>query len=212
MFTTVNKMLTRIRKNETGFTLIELLIVVAIIGILAAIAIPQFGAYRIRAYNGAASSDARNIKLEEAAFQTDNSVFASTNGCTPGTASCVSLTGGGSGTLLTGPMTYKIGFAQTIITSTFPTQAVTYNFGLSSGVSGGIGTIASDGSNYLAMCAHGSGDQIFGSDSDVGALKTAGKDATGAIVSTTNKVAGKAITLAPVSTTADDLSTNWTSM
>lgn len=54
-------MLSKLRGNKEGFTLIELMIVIAIIGILAAIAIPNFISYRNKAFCSAAESDANNI-------------------------------------------------------------------------------------------------------------------------------------------------------
>ncbi len=66
-------MLTKIRRklNKKGFTLIELMIVIAIIGILAAIAIPQFASYRQKSYNSASQSDLRNIKTNLEAYYAD---------------------------------------------------------------------------------------------------------------------------------------------
>jgi type IV pilus assembly protein PilA len=59
-------------RNRKGFTLIELLIVVVIIGILAAIALPKFGQTRERAYESAMQSDLRNFQTAAEMFYNDN--------------------------------------------------------------------------------------------------------------------------------------------
>jgi type IV pilus assembly protein PilA len=73
-------MLTKLnrKRDEKGFTLIELMIVIAIIGILAAIAIPQFAAYRARAYVSALESDAHSYANAEEAYYADNGTYCGT--------------------------------------------------------------------------------------------------------------------------------------
>ena len=65
------------QRMKKGFTLIELLIVVVIIGILAAIAIPKFANTKSKAYITAMKSDLRNLVTAEEAFFADSSSYTS---------------------------------------------------------------------------------------------------------------------------------------
>ncbi len=69
-------MLQKPANNQKGFTLIELMIVIAIIGILSAIAIPNFLSYRTRGSNEAAKSEAKNYLTLALTEVADTGAFA----------------------------------------------------------------------------------------------------------------------------------------
>ena len=71
--------------NRKGFTLIELLIVVVIIGILAAIAIPKFATTKDKAKLASVKTDLRNLMTAQEAYFSDNSIYG-TVGAAPGRA------------------------------------------------------------------------------------------------------------------------------
>jgi type IV pilus assembly protein PilA len=110
-------------KNRKGFTLIELLIVVVIIGILAAIAIPKFAATKDKAKLAAIKSDLRNIETAEEAYFSDNNEYADL--ATLGTANLFLPTDPNTGTVTPSATGYEATLTNATISTGFTQCTVT---------------------------------------------------------------------------------------
>ncbi len=80
--------------NKKGFTLIELLIVVVIIGILAAIAIPKFANTKEKAYVASMKADLRNLVTAEEAYFSDFNTYGNVAACVLGAGTSYNCSAG----------------------------------------------------------------------------------------------------------------------
>jgi type IV pilus assembly protein PilA len=122
--------------NRKGFTLIELLIVVVIIGILAAIAIPKFAATKDKAKLASVKTDVRNTETAEEAYFSDFSTYGTFASLQA--ASNFTLSSGNTGTVTPNASGYTVNYNNTTISTGITSCTVQVGAGATTGVDGVI--------------------------------------------------------------------------
>jgi prepilin-type N-terminal cleavage/methylation domain-containing protein len=135
-------------QSRRGFTLIELLIVVVIIGILAAIAIPKFANTKQKAVKASMISDLRNLATAQEAFYADSSHYATTYGTTIATGQ-VNFGPSQNSTLVVNSASNASGWAATISNPGYPPGSCGVFFG---STFSGSGTPAAATQEGIPIC------------------------------------------------------------